>query len=71
MVLDLSKSFPLLRFHRSNGKVLRPVVGLPLWLGGKESTCNAGDVGSIPGSGICPGGHGYPIQHSCLENAVD
>ena len=36
---------------------------------GKESTCNAGDLGSIPGLGIFPGGeHGNPLQYSCLEN---
>jgi len=39
---------------------------------GKESTCNAGnsgDVGSIPGLGRSPGGgHGNPLQYSCLEN---
>ena len=36
---------------------------------GKESTCNAGDLGSIPGSGRSPGeGHGNPLQYSCLEN---
>ena len=35
---------------------------------GKESACNAGDPGSIPGSGRCPGvGNGNPIQYSCLE----
>ena len=35
----------------------------------KESTCNAGDVGSIPGLGRSPGGgHGNPLQYSCLEN---
>ena len=35
----------------------------------KESTCNAGDMGSIPGSGRSPGGgHGNPLQYSCLEN---
>ena len=53
---------------------------LPLWHhkgfpGGsysKESTCNAGDPGSIPGSGRCPGGgNGNPLQYSCLENPVD
>ena len=42
---------------------------------GKESTYNAGnagDEGSIPGSGRCPGGgHGGPLQCSCLENPVD
>ena len=32
----------------------------------------AGDVGSIPGSGRSPGGgHGYPLQYSCLENSMD
>ena len=39
---------------------------------GKESTCNAGDSGSIPGSGRFPGeGNGYPLQCSCLENPMD
>ena len=38
----------------------------------KESTCNAGDLGSIPGSGRPPGGgHGNPLQDSCLENPTD
>ena len=41
----------------------------PRWLSGKESTCNAGDVGSIPGSGRSPGeGNGNPFQYSYLEN---
>ena len=39
-------------------------IGVPQWLSGKESTCNAGDTGemcSIPGSGRSPGeGHGNP-----------
>ena len=36
---------------------------------GKESTCNTGDLGSIPGSGRSSGGeHGNPLQYSCLEN---
>ena len=39
---------------------------------GKESACNAGDPSSIPGSGRSPGeGNGYPLQYSCLENAMD
>ena len=47
-------------------------IGLPWWLDGKESTCNAGDVGLIPGSGRSPGGgNGYPLQYSCLENSMD
>ena len=37
-----------------------------------EFTCSAGDLGSIPGFGRCPGeGHGYPLQYSCLENPMD
>ena len=36
---------------------------------GKESACNAGDLGSIPGLESSPGeGIGYPLQYSCLEN---
>jgi len=36
--------------------------GFPWWLKGKESACNAGDPGSIPGSGRSPGGgHGNPL----------
>ena len=39
---------------------------------GKESACNAGDLGSISGSGRFPGeGNGYPLQYSCLENPMD
>ena len=36
---------------------------------GKESTCNVGDLGLIPGLGRSPGGeHGNPLQYFCLEN---
>ena len=39
---------------------------------GEESACNAGDLGSIPGSGRCPReGSSYPLQYSCLENSMD
>ena len=39
---------------------------------GKESACNAGDPGSIPGLGRSPGeGNSYPLQYSGLENSVD
>ena len=37
---------------------------------GKESTCNAGDSGSVPGLGRSAG-EGYPLQYSCLENPMD
>ena len=39
---------------------------------GKESACNAGDLGSIPGSGRSPGeGNGNPLQYSYLGNPMD
>ena len=39
---------------------------------GKESACNAGDLGLIHGLGRSPGeGKGYPLQYSCLENSKD
>ena len=38
----------------------------------KESMCDTGDLGSIPGSGRSPGKrNGYPLQYSCLENSMD
>ena len=47
-------------------------MGLPSGSDGKESSCNAGDLGLIPGSGRYPKrGHGNPLQYSCLENTVD
>ena len=51
------------------------ILGLPSSSAGKESACSAGDSGdlaSIPGSGRSPGGgHGNPLQYSCLENPMD
>ena len=45
---------------------------LPWWLSDKESACDAGDSGSIPGLGRSSGeGNGYPLQYSCLENPMD
>ena len=45
---------------------------LPWWLSGKESACNAGDPGLIPGLERFPGeGNGNPLQYSCLENPMD
>ena len=39
---------------------------------GKESACNIGDLGLIPGLGRSPGGgHGNPLKYSCLENPMD
>ena len=45
---------------------------LPRWLGVKNPPANAGDTGSIPGSGRSPGGgKGNPLQYSSLKNSID
>ena len=47
-------------------------VGFPCSSVGKESACNAGELGSIPGLGRFPGeGNGNPLQYSGLENPMD
>ena len=55
-----------------------PSLPAPVFLGfhcgsaGKESACNVGDFGSIPGLGRSPGeGKSYPLQYSVLENSID
>ena len=55
---------------------LRSVLGtmqyFPGGSDGKESACNARDLGSVPGLGRSPGeGNGYPLQYSCLEIPMD
>ena len=46
--------------------------GFPSGSAGKESACNVGDLGLIPGLGRSPGeGKGYPLWYSCLENSMD
>jgi len=48
------------------------IWGFPRGSNGKESACNAGDYGSVPGWGRSHGkGNGYPLQYSCLENTMD
>ena len=48
------------------------ILGFPGSSEGKASACNAGDLGSIPGSGRSPReGNGNPLQYSCLENPMD
>ena len=44
---------------------VRWVLGLTWWLSGKESVCQAGDEGRLPGEG-----NGNPLQYSCLGNSV-
>ena len=51
------------------------LLGFSRWLSGKEPICSTGDTGdvdSIPGCGRFPGGgHGNPLQYSCLENPMN
>ena len=57
-----------LEFHRDYWKP----GGLPCWLSSKESTCDAGDPGLIPGWGRSPGeGQDNPLKQFCLENPMD
>ena len=54
------------------GHVTETLVGFPGGSDGKESICNAGVPGSIPGSGRSPGGgHSNPLQYSRLEDPMD
>ena len=47
-------------------------MGFPCGSVGKESACNAGDLGSLPGLERFPGeGKGYPLQYTVLENSLD
>ena len=60
----------LLCFTISN--VIATFMGFPGSSAGKESACNAKELGSIPGLGrFLGGGHGNPLQYSCLENPHD
>ena len=46
--------------------------GFPSGSDGKEFACNAGELSSIPGSGVSPGeGNGNPLQYFCLGNPID
>ena len=55
-----------------NSSLVASHVGFPGGSVGRESARNAGDLGSIPGSGRCPGErNGNPLQCSCLENPTD
>ena len=56
-----------MKVNASSGDLIFPCSSVS-----KESACNAGDPGSIPGSGKSPGeGNGKPLQYSCLENPMD
>ena len=57
---------------QGKGLMLEVSEGFPGGSDGKESACNAGDQGSVPGLGRSPGGgNGNPLQYSCLEDSMD
>ena len=65
---QVSEAVWMLRSH----SIIEAMWGFPGGSDGKESACNSRDPGSIPGSGRSPGGgHGNPLQYSCLENPMD
>ena len=80
MVAQLVKNLPAMQETLVLKKILwrRDRLPSPVFLGfpggsaGKESACNVGDLGSIPGLGRSPGeGNSYPLQYSGLENSMD
>ena len=62
-----------MKIHWRRDRLPTPVfLGFHCGSAGKESACNAGDLGLIPGLGRSPGeGIGYPLQYSGLEKAMD
>ena len=83
LIAQLVKNPPAMqeiRFNSWVGKIRwrRDRLPTPVFLGfpggsaGKESICNVGDLGLIPGLGRAPGeGKGYPFQYSGLESSMD
>ena len=64
--------FPYFYHHLQERELMLTVKGFPGGSDSKESACNAGDPGSIPGSGRSPGeGNSNPLQYSCLGNFMD
>ena len=70
--LSKSNKLQVLMGVQRKGNVCVLLVGRYCGSAGKESTCNVGDLGSIPGLGRAPGeGNSYPLQYSGLENFMD
>ena len=63
----------MIRDHLRRDRLPTPVfLGFPGGSAGKESSCNVGDLGSIPGLGKSPGeGKGYLLQYLSLEDSMD
>ena len=61
-----------LLFFEDARAITASLLEFPCGSAGKESACDAGDLGLIPGLGRSPGeGKGYPLQYSGLENSMD
>ena len=62
---------PLYEWVSASALLLAQINGLPRWVSGEESTCNAGDESSTPGWGRSPaGGNGNLLQYSIVENPM-
>ena len=60
------------RYYPCRGGRVLNLLSSPCGSAGKESACNAGDLGLIPESGSFPReGNGNPFQYSCLENSME
>ena len=72
-VQEILVRFLVGKIHWRKDRLPTPVfLGFPGGSDGKESACNVGDLSSIPELGRFPGGgHGNPLEHSCLENPMD
>ena len=71
-ILSFTGSVTLILYSLDQVCVCVLFLWLPWWFSGKESPCDAGASGSIPGLGRPPGaGNGNPLQDSCLENPMD
>ena len=69
---SLNKKFDFMRilYHKIFMRTIILSIGVPGGSYGKESACNVGDLGSIPGLGrLHGGGHGNTLQYSFLENS--
>ena len=76
LIAKLVKSPPAMQETLGREDMLEKGIGYPLQYScgsaGKQSACNAGDLGLIPGLGRSPGeGRDYPLQYSGLENSMD
>ena len=73
--IDSLDFLKIINFHLNISIMIKSVEcfvwGFPGCSNCKESSCSAGDLGSIPGSGRSPEERkGYPLQYSCLENSM-